>query len=283
MHAAVRPLCLLRLCCVTASAADLDRDKLRTQIIKHEGKRCTVYLDSAKPPNPTIGVGFNLNRKDAKQKIEALGLDFNKVLAGRQSLTEEQVMKLLEPDIDRAIADCKAVFPGFADLSDVRQRVFVDMMFNLGKGRFEGFEKMIAAVKDADFARAADEMKDSEWYTQVKQRGIDLVDMMRNDRDRPEESVVGAWDSDWGPVALLGSDASFTGFWIQGENKKGVIEKGTFDPQTGKVRFSYYQDWNKQNGEAEFTLSKDGKMLSGSYKQTNGSGEWRMTRKPGCP
>ena len=63
--------------------------------------------------------------------------------------------------MDTAIADSKSVFRKFTDLSDVRQRVIVDMMFNLGKSRFLGFKKMIDAVKADDFAKAADEMKDS--------------------------------------------------------------------------------------------------------------------------
>ena len=49
--------------------------------------------------------------------------------------------------MDTAIADSKSVFPKFTDLSDVRQRVIVDMMFNLGKTEVPGFKKMIDAVK----------------------------------------------------------------------------------------------------------------------------------------
>ena len=74
-------------------------------------------------------------------------------------------------------------FPNFAGLSDVRQRVLVDMMFNLGKPRLEKFKKMIANVNKGDFAKAADEMKDSKWYTQVKKRGRVLEQMMRTDSD----------------------------------------------------------------------------------------------------
>jgi len=55
------------------------------------------------------------------------------------------------------------------------QLVLVDMRFNLGPGRFRHFKKMIAAVNDQDFGRAAAEMKDSRWYTQVGQRARTLV------------------------------------------------------------------------------------------------------------
>ena len=167
--------------CLAVTAADIDRDKLQAQLIRHEKEMTKVYLDSMKIP--TIGVGFNLKRGDAKKKIEALGLDYAKVLAGQQELTSAQVRTLLTADTDAAIADCKAVFPKFGELSDVRQRVLVDMMFNLGKTKFAEFKKMIAAVKDGKFPAAADEMKDSDWFKQVKSRGKTLEAMMRTDKE----------------------------------------------------------------------------------------------------
>ena len=175
--------CLLALDFLGASvaAADLDRDKLNKQLIQHEGKKNKVYIDTK--GNPTIGVGFNLNRSDAKSKIEALGLNFEQVKNGTQELNDGQIGSLLAEDIDGTIADCKAVFPEFTELSEVRQRSLVDMMFNLGKTKFVGFKKLIAAVNANDFVKAADEMKNSKWYVQVKDRGKTLEAMMRSGVD----------------------------------------------------------------------------------------------------
>jgi GH24 family phage-related lysozyme (muramidase) len=165
-----------------SGAAELDREKLRKQLMKHEGSKSKVYKDSE--GIPTIGVGFNLDRPDDKAKIESFGVNYDKVKAGREELSQAQISKLLEANIDSAIADCKAVFPKCSELSDVRQRALVDMMFNLGRGRFEKFGKMVAAVKAGDFAKAADEMKKAKWYEQVKTRGKTLEYMMRNDKER---------------------------------------------------------------------------------------------------
>lgn len=162
-------------------ATSLDLNKLRKQLITHEGKRLKAYKDSENIL--TIGVGFNLTRADAKKRIEAFGLDFDKVKAGVQELTDKQAMMLLEADIDSAIRDCKSIFPKFHDLSDVRQRVLLDMMFNLGKTRFSNFKNLIANVNAGRFEAAADEMKASKWYVQVKSRGKTLEAMMRTDRD----------------------------------------------------------------------------------------------------
>ena len=184
MHATALFLgCLMALAWLAppAAATDLDRAKLKKQLVLHEDRKTKVYNDSE--GIPTIGVGFNLKRDGAKKRIESLGLNYAKVVAGEQELSDPQIDELLDADIDSAVASCKAVFPKFADLSDVRQRVIADMVFNLGRAKFEGFEKMITAVKEEKFDTAADEMKRSKWYKQVKTRGTRLEAMMRTNRE----------------------------------------------------------------------------------------------------
>ena len=75
---------------MTGLFADLDREKLKAQLVKHEDKQNHVYKDTE--GHPTIGVGFNLDRNGAKAKIEALRLDYAKVKAGTQDWTDEQVI-----------------------------------------------------------------------------------------------------------------------------------------------------------------------------------------------
>ena len=179
-------------CAVFATGQDsavLDREKLKMQLVIHEGKQAKVYKDTE--GILTVGVGFNLRRRDAKQKIEALNVDFEKLKSGRESLTDHQIDQLLEDDIDAAIRDCKSLIPNLANLSDVRQRVLIDMTFNLGKTRLSKFRKMIAAVKAEDFNEAAEEMKDSKWYTQVRRRGKHLTSMMKANKDVIRELVDG--------------------------------------------------------------------------------------------
>ncbi len=165
----------------TPQKPELDHDKLLAQLTIHEGRRKHVYADSL--GIPTIGVGFNLKREDARAALEALGANYDRILAGDEGLSDSQINSLLEQDTANSINHCKEVFPGFNELSDVRKRVLVDMMFNLGPTRFRTFRKMIGAIEYRDFNRAADEMTDSLWYHQVKTRGVSLVKMMRSDSD----------------------------------------------------------------------------------------------------
>lgn len=95
--------------------------------------------------------------------------------------------------------------------------------------------------------------------------------------------LLGTWTSDWGPVTFAGKPArgktvSFTGHWIQSKTQRGQIKGGSFDLRSRRATFTYYQHWNKQNGRADLTISADGKSMSGTWTQGNGSGSWTMTR-----
>ena len=138
----------------------------------------TVYLD---PENiPTIGVGNNLRENHSKSSMAELGLDHSEVLAGRQSLTEEQVLYLFEKDVGQAIQIARSKVSNFDSLPSPVKNVVVGMTFNLGGPRFSGFEKMIDALEKRDFERAANEMVDSKWYSQVGNRSKRYVNIVRN-------------------------------------------------------------------------------------------------------
>lgn len=63
-------------------------------------------------------------------------------------------------------------------LDSVREYVIKNMLFNLGLRRFLTFSKMISALWNKDWNRAANEMMDSKWAGQVKGRAAELADMM---------------------------------------------------------------------------------------------------------
>ena len=90
-------------------------------------------------------------------------------------VADARVQELFTQDINIALADCQAVFPTFTSLPHEAQRIIANMMFNLGRPRFEKFRKLIAAVNVRDWSKAAAEMKDSMWYWQVQHRSKPLV------------------------------------------------------------------------------------------------------------
>lgn len=243
-----------------------DIEACKKYIARHEGVRRETYYDTAIPPHPTIGIGFNLDRSGAKPLIERFGLDFTElrkvgcellcmetaptcdcilmyasrayILVGDElfylhkvikkiesmvlvsatlelfkeklkptttsriltdvelkeitkitshghtrlsTLNDDQINTLFEQDLLESIAGAKRFFPGFDDLSAMRQIVLVDMSFNLGYAKLCKFLKFNAALAGQDYDTAAKEMANSAWAKQVKIRGEANIIAMRTD------------------------------------------------------------------------------------------------------
>jgi lysozyme len=146
------PLNLLTFC------AELRRD---------ENSSAAIYMDDATPPNPTIGVGHNLNASPLPDGWTI-------------PLTQSQIQQLLILDIQtKAFKPLNQFLPWWNTLDDVRQRIFANMAFNEGIGHLLGFKLMLAAVQSKNWAGAASEMENSLWYKQVGQRAIRLCEAMK--------------------------------------------------------------------------------------------------------
>lgn len=159
----------------------MDKDEIKKLIEKHEGRESKVYKDTE--GHPTIGVGFNLDRADARQKIEALGLDYDKVRSGEVSLDKGQIDSLRDADVDHAIEAARDNVSNFDGLSDNRQAALTDMAFNLGSEGLSKFKNTIDAVESGDFEKAAEEMADSQWAGQVGNRSAEDIELMKDDLD----------------------------------------------------------------------------------------------------
>lgn len=175
----------------------------------NEGFKNTMYYDTATPPNPTIGVGFNLNRSDARQALAKIGADYDAVMQGT-ALSDQQVAQLFAysfaPVLDEARASLQPMH--FDSMSDARRFVICDLIFNLGNAGWLGFTHTRALIDQAChaarsgnsagahvlFGEAADALAQAAWYSQVGNRAKRDVAMMRT--------------SNWCNATGDGSDAS---------------------------------------------------------------------------
>lgn len=144
--------------------------QVKADLYRHEGKRNVAYLCTANVW--TNGVGHT-------------GKD---VFPG-QRVDDKQVELWLDKDTLKAIRDSRMAVKNFDKLSFVRRTVLVNMAFNLGLPRLQGFKKMIAAIEMEDFDKAALEMMNSRWYAQVKGRGVELVRRMKTNKIDPRHLV----------------------------------------------------------------------------------------------
>ncbi len=129
-------------------------DELTNLIAKHEGKMLTMYMDTVGVP--TIGYGHNL----------------------QEPISEAAALQILSDDVAIAVNELDDRMDWWRDLPHPAQLVLASMVFNLGWPRFSRFKKMIAALEDRDYDRAALEMEDSLWFQQIKSRGDELKQMM---------------------------------------------------------------------------------------------------------
>lgn len=131
----------------------MNLQQLREDLIDDEGLSTHPYKDSKE--KITIGVGHNLTDKGLKKKF---------------------ILELLDDDIQDAIAQTRLHIVIFDQLDDARQRVLVNMCFNLGS--FYEWPHFVHNVNTRNFTGAADEMRKSLWHKQVGKRAIRLENMM---------------------------------------------------------------------------------------------------------
>lgn len=148
------------------------RKDLLAQLVLHEGLRLKPYLDTE--GYWTVLVGYNLSSRGYDFIDQVLGQKIrptpSSVTATRPfgdlAYTSCQAGKILNADLDRLEQVVPIHFPEYRNLSEIRQRVVLDMAFNMGFKAL-GFKNAIAAAKVKDWSRCAREMYKSRWARQV--------------------------------------------------------------------------------------------------------------------
>jgi lysozyme len=134
-------------------------------IKKHEGVRTKPYKDSL--GLWTVGVGHLIG--DGK----SLPPEWDR------ELTKEEVETLFLKDYEKH-KQMAMKTPGWSKANETGQAAMIDLAFNMGGSWYKKFPATSKALEAGDFEKAADNLKDSKWYQQVKSRGVTIVDMIRN-------------------------------------------------------------------------------------------------------
>jgi lysozyme len=132
-----------------------DYATLRRIVKRDEGLRLLPYTDVAN----RLSIGYGRNLTDC-------------------GISQTEANDLLENDLTRAVSDLQQAFPFVLTLDGVRQVVLAFMAFNLGIPRLAKFEKMWKAIRAEDYGKAAIEMLESHWASQVGARAIRLATAM---------------------------------------------------------------------------------------------------------
>lgn len=130
-------------------------DEMLKWLKGHEGYRAFPFLDST--GHVTVGYGRN---------IDDVGISIN------------EAEFLLHNDFIRARAGLEK-FDWFNIQPDNVQDALVNMCFNMGIKKLLTFNKMITAIINQDYTKAAMEALNSKWATQVGTRATDVALMIR--------------------------------------------------------------------------------------------------------
>jgi len=134
----------------------MNRQAITAELIRDEGLRLKPYRCTAGAL--TVGVGRNLDAK---------------------GISRAEAMVMLANDIDDVWREVVRALPWVTGLSDARQRVLLNMGFNLGTAGLLEFKRTLAAIKAGRYAEAAVFMLESRWAGQVGDRAKRLSRMMR--------------------------------------------------------------------------------------------------------
>lgn len=136
----------------------MDKTQLIKELRRDEGVVPFSYQDHL--GYWTIGVGRLIDKKKG----------------GR--LRDSEIDFMLSNDIDDFEQQLIDALPWYSKLDGVRQRVLVNMAFNLGIAGLLGFKNTLAMIERGDYAGAAKGMLASKWASQVGDRAKRLAIMM---------------------------------------------------------------------------------------------------------
>ena len=112
--------------------------------------------------HPMIGMGFNLGRPDARIRLEAVGLDFDALLAGEQSMSERQMNQLFDEQLGEALERARTRLPNFDQLPAHEQDGVLEMIMWVGPSLFD------AVLAEGLRRSPRSSAEPSEWFDRME-------------------------------------------------------------------------------------------------------------------
>lgn len=124
---------------------------LTDELTEDEGREPIPYIDTR--GHLTGGVGRNLGKGFCDTEIDLMFAN----------------------DVASCLTDLDAHVAWWRTLPQVKQRVMVNLMFNMGWPVLSQFEKFLTAMRLANWPEAAAQLRNSKWWRQVGDRGPRVV------------------------------------------------------------------------------------------------------------
>ena len=181
-------------------------------IKQHEGLRLNTYNDSM--GFPTIGYGHLV---EENENIS-------------DTITESQADSLFKKDYQDHKKAAMNI-PGYNNASVQQKAALIDLTFNMGPGWVDGFPKFKKAFASGNYEVAANELINSNWYSQVNTRGPVIVDLIRdiggveieNNQSFNEGGLVYQQSFNEGGLVQHYNDQKSAQHFVQNFNKGGEV------------------------------------------------------------
>lgn len=144
---------------------------------KFEGLRLITYTDTT--GHRTIGYGHNLDG-GSDANVRAVGAEPDKLRGKAYGISKKQAEALFELDMADVKEDLITLVPNLDKHPVLVQEILLDLCFNMGLGTFSTFKRTLAAFKGGDYRSAAQHLKKSKWFRQVKTRGQTIVALLES-------------------------------------------------------------------------------------------------------
>ena len=138
-------------------------EELKERIKTHEGFVNYVYKDTL--GKRTVGYGHLCTDDEKWIDGECYGHDY--------------LNDVFEIDFNEAVNQAEKLI-GDTIIKNKAAEIIVEMVFQLGMGGVSKFKKMWSALENQNYEEAANQMLDSKWATQTKNRAESLAEIMRS-------------------------------------------------------------------------------------------------------
>lgn len=155
----------------------MNYERMEEQLVLHEGLRLRPYLDTE--GFWTTGVGYNLSSRGVETIEKIIGRKFKlstvtvhhkdeDVENPFEGLTLEpaEALAVLRVDIKRYEQATRVAWPHYDQLDAIRQRVVLDMAFNMGYGALS-FVNTRKFIEQRNWSMAVRNLFQSKWAHQV--------------------------------------------------------------------------------------------------------------------
>lgn len=153
--------------------------EIKKMIIGHEGSIPYPYKDSL--DKWTIGVGHLIgDGKSLPPNLENYKNNKGAFYRGNNrtpALSQEEIKKLFEEDYQKH-KKLATKTPGWNLANQMGKAAMIDLNFNMGGVWYKKFPKTSKLLEEGNFAAAAEELKDSNWFSQVPNRSGKIVSMI---------------------------------------------------------------------------------------------------------